>query len=140
MADESVPARRAVAAPVLIVEDNRARSNEILAEVEFLGLAARAVPGSSMYAVPGPGDVYSLAIVGVRSLQPNDLSNAAAIRRAASTLLPILLICEGKEHGAAPWPNCTVVSSAGIAKKLRLHIGDILGISLNDRPGSTLKE
>lgn len=139
MIDASLPSRRAVAPPVLIVEDKPARGGEVLAEVESLGLGGRIVPTNSMYAVPGPSDLYSLAILSVRSLQPKDLANAAAVRRSSPDL-PILLLCDEKPPGASPWPNCTVMSSQGVSKKLRIHVADVVGISLSDRPGATLKE
>ena len=139
MSDTSLPSRRAVAAPVLIVEDKPARAGEVLSEVESLGLHGRIVPSSSMYAVPGPSDRYSLVILTVRSLQPKDLADAAAVRRSAPDL-PLLLLCDEKKSGAAPWPNCTVTSGQNVAKKLRILIADVVGISLAEGPGATLKE
>jgi hypothetical protein len=137
MTDSST--RRAAASPVLIIEDKSARAGEMLAEVESLGLAGRIVASNSIYAVPGPSDLYSLAIVGVRSLQSKDLSNAAAVRRSSPDLA-ILLVCDEKTPGDAPWPNCTVMSREGVAKKLRIHVADLIGISLSDSPGATMKE
>jgi hypothetical protein len=132
--------RRAVSPPVLIIEDKSVRGGEVLSEIESLGLHGRIVPTSSMYAVPGPTDRYSLAILSVRTLQPRELSNAAAVRRA-SPELPILLLCDEKTPvGISPLPNCMVMSSDGIGAKLRIHVADLIGISLSDAPGATLKE
>lgn len=138
MTDSS--SRRAAAPPVLIIEDKSVRGGEVLAEVEALGLAGRIVATSSMYAVPSPSDRYALAILSVRTMQPKDLSNAAAVRRS-SPELPILLLCDEKTPpGISPLPNCTVMSSQGIGTKLRIHLADLVGISLTDSPGATLKE
>jgi hypothetical protein len=132
-------ARRAVAHPALVVEDNPSRGKEVEAELLALGLTARVVPTSSFYAVPGPSDQYSLAVLSVRSLQPADLADAAAIRKSKPEL-PLILLCEAKTPpGVSPWPACTVTSTSAIAQKLRIHASTLLGISLSDEPGATLK-
>jgi hypothetical protein len=138
MSDPNLVARRAAARPVLIVEDDLLRGREMLAEVEDLGLACRLLPTQSLSEPSDPTYTYSMAILRVRSLRPEHLKSAEAIRKLAPST-PLLLICEDKEPGASPWPDCKVVPKKGALKQLRVRVAETLGIGLSDDPGTTLK-
>jgi len=136
---EDTPSRRCVVAPpVLILEDDMIRAGEMLAEVEDLGLRglilARRAPIDGMPL----SDPFSLAVLSVASLEPRELRIPEALRRHQPDL-PMLMICEAKDFGMAPWPKCTVMPKKGALKQLRGRVADVLGIVLSDEPGTTLK-
>ena len=127
MSIELLVRERAAAAPVLILEDDFIRSGEMLAEVESLGLEGRILPSGSVPARTDPQDRYSLVVLTVRTLQPDDLWAAAAIRTRCPRL-PLLLLTEEDQAGFAPWPNCRVIPKKDVPDHLREQVGEIAGI------------
>ena len=138
MLDETPSRRRVVSPPVLILEDDMIRAGEKLAEIEDLGLGGKIMTRRSALDGPPPSEAFSLAILSVKSLQPDELRVPEALRRHRPEL-PLLLICDAKDPGTAPWPKCTVIPKKGSLKQLRGRVADILGIVLSDEPGTTLK-
>ena len=138
MSNDFLARGRAAALPVLILESDFIRAGTMLADVESLGLGGHILPSGSNPAESAPTRSYSLAILTVLTLKPDDLRAAAAIRRTMPDV-PLLLLSEEKEPGAAPWPGCTVIRKKGALSRLREQVGEILGIVLTDDAGTTLK-
>jgi hypothetical protein len=136
---EDTPSRkRAVSPPVLILEDDMIRAGEMLAEIEDLGLRGKIVPARTGLEKPTSSDIFSLALLSVRSMNKPDLRVPEAVRQYRPDI-PLLLICADGDAGSPPWTSCTVIKKKGALKQLKARVADILGIVLSDEPGTTMK-